>query len=118
MKGKANAINFITLIIAMIGAYSSMFNASTQAWLGIVGMTLSTVLATFVTGGTWVSGWSQTLWVTTIAGVVIQVLNAIGSAALINPAVVTGVITGINIFINVFYKSYGGNTSLAEKKLA
>lgn len=117
MNGKANVINFLTLILAAIGAYSTMFSESTQAWLGIAGMAISTVLATFVTNGTWVSGWSQTLWVTTIAGVVIQLLTAIGGAALIAPAVVTGVTTGINIFINVFYKSYGGAVSVAERTL-
>lgn len=117
MNGKANAVNIITFLIAMIGAYTTMFGVKEQAVLGIIGMALSTVLATFATNGTWVKGWSTTLWVTTVAGVVIQLLNAVGAAEFMKPSVVTGIVTGINVFINVFYKSYDGNDTLSERKL-
>lgn len=116
MKGKANMINLLTMLLAAIGSYSVLFSVHTQAWLGIAGMLISTVLATFVTGGTWVKGWSETLWVTTIAGVVIQLTNAIGDAGFVSAGLVTGVITGINIFINTFYKSYDGTDALAERR--
>jgi len=117
MKGKGNLINLITLLIAAIAAYMPNFSPSVQAWLGIVGMTLSTVLATFATNGTWVKGWSETLWVTTIAGVLVQTLNLFSEAAIIPAATITGIVTGINLFINVFYKSYDGNDTLSERKL-
>lgn len=118
MKGKGNLANILGFIVAMIAGYKGLASEHAQAWFGVAAFAISTVLSTFFTNGVFVSGWKPAMWVITIAGVVIQVLNATATASLVSAEVVTYVILAITTFINVFYKSYDGGISIAEKKLA
>ena len=118
MNGKANAFTIITFLLAMIAAYLPQFIPAVQSWLGIVSFIGTALISTYMTNGTWVKGWDTTMWVVTIAGTLIQLGNQFAAANLIPAATISGIVMGIQVFINVFYKSYGGNTSIAEKKIA
>lgn len=117
MKGKANAFNLLTLVVAYIGAFMAGFSPVVQMWLGIVSFTISAILSTYSSNGAWVKGWGKSAWVVAVAGTVIQVANHMGAVGAVSVSTITMVVTGISIFINVIYKSYDGNTSIAEKSL-
>lgn len=103
---KSLAVQILTVIVLMIGAYMGTFSAGAQAWLGIVSMALTLVLSTFFASGTMPSGWTTILWITNVSGVVLQVLNAIGTAGLIDAQVINMIMIGINILLQVFVKDY------------
>jgi hypothetical protein len=103
---KSLAVQILTVLVLLIGAYSGMFSASAQAWLGIVSMAATVTLSTFFPSGTLPSGWNKIMWITNITGVVLQLLAAIGSAGLIDPMTVNSIIIAINIFVQVFIKNY------------
>jgi hypothetical protein len=103
---KSLAVQILTVLVLLIGAYSGLFSATGQAWLGIVSMAATLVLSTFFPSGTLPSGWNKIMWITNITGVVLQLLAAIGSAGLIDPMTVNTIIIAINIFVQVFIKNY------------
>lgn len=103
---KSLAVQILTVIVLMIGAYMGSFNNETQAWLGIVSMALTLTLSTFFPSGSMPTGWTAILWVTNIAGVVLQVLNAIGTAGLVDAQVINMIMIAINILLQVFVKDY------------
>ena len=116
MKGKSLAVSILSVIVVAIASYSALFSPSAQAWLGIASFTITAVLSTFASSGTWPKGWSSVLWITNIAGVVIQVLSAIGDKALIDPAIVNYLIIGINILLTGFVKDYGSGSVVENAK--
>lgn len=109
---KSLAVQILTVLVLLIGAYSGLFGASTQAWLGIISMGATLILSTFFPSGTLPSGWDKIMWVTNITGVALQLLTAIGSAGLIDPMTINAIIISINVFLQLFIKNYG----ILEKK--
>ena len=103
---KSLAVQIITVAILLIGAYAGMFTTGVQAWLGIASMALTVVLSTFFPSGEMVKGWTAVMWVTNIAGVVMQLINAMGSSCLVDAQTINMIMIGINIFIQVFLKDY------------
>lgn len=103
---KSLAVQILTVLVLLIGAYSGMFGATAQAWLGIVSMGATLVLSTFFPSGTLPTGWNKLMWITNITGVVLQLLTAIGSTGLIDPMMVNTIIIAINVFMQVFIKNY------------
>lgn len=103
---KSLAVQILTVIILMIGAYMGAFSTGAQAWLGIVSMGLTLVLSTFFPSGSMPTGWTTIMWITNISGVVLQVLNAMGTSGLIDAQVVNMIMIGINILLQVFVKDY------------
>lgn len=106
MEKKSLAVQIITVVVLMIGAYAELFGASVQAWLGIAAMAGTVALSTFFPSGTPVKGWTTVMWVVNIAGVVTQLLLAMGEQKLLDVQVVNGIIIGMNILIQVFAKDY------------
>lgn len=106
MEKKSLAVQFITVVILMIGAYTGMFNSGVQAWLGIVSMALTLGLSTFFPSGTLVKGWTAVMWALNISGIVLQLLNALGGSGLVDPQITNAIMIGINILIQVFVKNY------------
>lgn len=104
---KSLAVQILTVLILLIGAYAGLFGATTQAWLGIISMGATLVLSTFFPSGTLPTGWDKIMWVTNITGVVLQLITAIGSAGLIDVMTVNAIIISINIFLQLFIKNYG-----------
>lgn len=103
---KSIAVQILTVLVLLIGAYSGMFGATAQAWLGIVSMGATLVLSTFFPSGTLPTGWNKIMWITNITGVVLQLLTALGSTGLIDPMVINTIIIAINVFVQVFIKNY------------
>jgi len=58
MEKKSLAVQMITAVLLLIGAYSGMFTEGVQAWLGIASMALTLVLSTLYPSGTLVKGWT------------------------------------------------------------
>jgi len=112
MEKKSLAVQMITAVLLLIGAYSGMFTEGVQAWLGIASMALTLVLSTLYPSGTLVKGWTTMMWVFNISGIVLQLLDTMGKTALLEPKVVNGIMIGINILIQVFVKDY---TTTAKK---
>ena len=106
MEKKSLAVQFITAVILMIGAYAGMFSSGAQAWLGIASMVLTVILSTFFPSGTLVKGWTALMWAFNISGIILQALNAIGSKGLIDPQTTNAIMIGINVLIQVFVKNY------------
>lgn len=103
---KSLAVQILTVIVLMIGAYMGSFSTGVQAWLGIVSMGLTLVLTTFFPSGSMSAGWTTIMWVTNISGVVLQVLNAMGTAGLVDAQVINMIMIAINILMQVFVKDY------------
>jgi len=103
---KSLAVQLLTVIILLIGAYSGMFSTGAQAWLGIVSMAVTLGLTTFFPSGTMPKGWTTIMWVANIAGVVLQILNAMGSTGLVDSQTINMIMIGINVMLQVFVKDY------------
>ena len=103
---KSLAVQLLTVVILMIGAYMGSFSAGVQAWLGIASMAITLVLSTFFASGTMPSGWTTLMWVSNIAGVVLQVANALGTTGLVDAQTINMIMIGINILLQVFVKDY------------
>ena len=103
---KAIAVQIITVLVLLIGAYMGTFSTGVQAWLGIVSMALTLVLSTFFPSGNMPTGWTTVMWITNISGVVLQVLNAMGNTGLVDAQVINMIMIGINVFLQVFVKDY------------
>jgi len=103
---KSLIAQILSILILVIAAYSFNFTGSTQAWLGVVSFAATITLGIFLPSGQWVKGWSTTLWITNIAGAVIQVLNAIWERDLMNPMLVNQIIIGLNLLIGYLGKDY------------
>ncbi len=103
---KSLAVQILTVIILMIGAYSGMMSPTAQAWMGIVAMAATVTLSTFFPSGQIVKGWTTIMWITNISGVVLQLLNAMGNSGLIDVQTINMIMIGINILIQVFLKDY------------
>ena len=113
LKGKSLIVAIFTFVIQAIGAYSGLFSPSVSAWLGVVSFLLTILLnSQFFATGEWPLGWSNVLWITNVAGVLIQVLNYMGDHMLIEPQIVNYIIVGVNTFMLAFIKNYGGSTSV------
>lgn len=117
MKAKSLAVQLLTALILVIGAYSNMLPASVAAWLGIVSMAATLILNQWFSTGTIVKGWTWVMWATNIAGIVLQLMAAIGDNGLLAANVTNGIIIAINIFMQAFLKDYTGAGSVVEKKL-
>lgn len=103
---KSLAVQILTVLVLLIGAYSGLFGDTAQAWLGIVSMGATLVLSTFFPSGNMPSGWNKIMWITNITGVALQLLTAIGSAGLVDVMTINTIIVSINIFLQVFVKEY------------
>lgn len=103
---KSLAVQIITVLILLIGAYAGFLSPSAQAWLGIVSMALTLTLSTFFPSGTLPKGWTTIMWVTNISGVVLQLLNALGDQGLVDAKTINMLIVAINILIQVAVKEY------------
>lgn len=103
---KSLAVQIITILVLLIGAYAGFFSESAQAWLGIVSMALTLTLSTFFPTGTLPKGWTAIMWIANVCGVVMQLLNAIGDAGLIDAQTINIVMIGINIILQVIVKQY------------
>lgn len=103
---KSLAVQIMTVIVLLIGAYSGFFTESTQAWLGIASMALTLTLSTFFPSGTLPGGWTAIMWITNIAGVVMQLLNALGSQGLVDAQTVNIIMIAINVLMQVVVKQY------------
>lgn len=104
---KSLAVQIMTIILLLISSYSGFFGESVQAWLGIVSMALTLVLSTFFPSGTMPKGWTAIMWIVNICGVVMQLLNAMGSQGLIDAQSVNIVMISINVILQVIVKQYG-----------
>jgi len=111
MKGKSLAVSILSVIVAIIAAYSGLASPSAQAWFGIVSFAIVLLLQSpILSSGTFPVGWTSTVWIVNIAGIVIQVLSSIGEKSLVDPAVINYVIIGINILLTGFVKDYGSGS--------
>lgn len=106
MRAKSLLVNLLTTIILVIGSYGKLFDATTAAWLGVISMTLTSVLSVYFPSGIMVAGWKPLLILFNALGIGMQFLNLAGDAALIPADVVNYIIIGVNIFINVYLKDY------------
>lgn len=109
IERKSLAVQLITAVLLMLGAYAGMFGPIGQAWLGIVSMALTLVLSTFFPSGTPVKGWTIVMWVTNIGGIVTQLANAMNSSGVVNEKttlIINSIMIGVNIIIQVFAKDY------------
>jgi len=103
---KSLAVQILTVIVLMIGAYMGSFSEGTQAWLGITSMAITLALSTFFSSGNMPTGWTTLMWVTNGAGVVLQILNAMGTSGLVDAQTINMIMVGINILLQVFVKDY------------
>ncbi len=103
---KSLAVQVLTVITLMIGAYSGLMNPIFQAWTGIVAMAATLTLSTFFPSGQIVKGWTTIMWITNVSGVVLQLLNALGNSGLIDVQTINMIMIGINVLIQVFVKDY------------
>lgn len=104
---KSLAVQILTALALLIGAYSGYLNPSAQAWLGIVSMGLTLTLSTFFPTGTFPKGWTTIMWITNISGVVMQLLNALGDNGLVNAETINIIMIAINVLLQVTVKEYG-----------
>lgn len=103
---KSLAVQILTVLILLVGAYSGLFGPTGQAWLGIISMGATLTLSTFFPSGTLPTGWDKIMWITNITGVALQLLIAIGSAGLVDPMAINAIIITINVFVQLFIKNY------------
>lgn len=104
---KSIAVQIITVLVLLIGAYVGFFSPSGQAWLGIISMGLTLALSTFFPSGTFPKGWTAIMWVTNISGVVMQLLNAMGTQGLVEPQTINFIMIAINLILQIVIKQYG-----------
>lgn len=113
MKGKTLIANILSFVILAIGAYSGLFSPLWAAWLSVLSYLITLVLQLPVfTSGSMTTGVSFAQYAVLILGIVIQVLNAIGQKALLDPMITNYIVIGITLFIQVFLKEYGTGTSV------
>lgn len=105
MKGKTIATQIITAMILLLAAFAGNFGGEVASWIGIASMVLSLVLSTFFSSGVMTGTWTVVMWVTNIAGIVIQVLNATGEQGLIAASVTSAIVIVINILLQVFFSN-------------
>lgn len=103
---KSLAVQIMTVLVLLIGAYAGFFSSSAQAWLGITSMALTLTLSTFFPSGTLPTGWTLIMWVTNIAGVIMQLLNAIGDQGLVDAQTINIIMIAINVLMQVVVKQY------------
>ena len=103
MKGKSVAVQIITTVILLIGAFGANLSGTFAAWLGIVSMALTLILSTFAPSGTFVKGWSVVMWATNIGGILTQLLVATSDAGLVAANITNGIIVVINIILQVYF---------------
>lgn len=103
---KSLAVQILTVLVLLIGAYSGYLNPSAQAWLGIVSMGLTLTLSTFFPSGSLPKGWTAIMWITNISGVVMQLLNALGDNGLVDAQTINIIMIAINVILQVIVKEY------------
>lgn len=106
MVKKSLAVQLITAALLLIGAYSGMFSTGAQAWLGIVSMGLTLFMSTVLPTGTMPKGWTTMMWIFNLSGIVLQLLDTMGSMGLVEPKITNAIMIGLNILIQVFIKDY------------
>lgn len=103
---KSLAVQIMTILILLIGSYTGYFSPEVQAWLGIASMAMTLTLSTFFPSGNLPAGWTVVMWVTNIAGVVMQLLNALGSQGLVDAQTINIVMIAINVILQTVVKQY------------
>lgn len=103
---KSLAVQIMTILVLLIGAYTGLFSPEVQAWLGIAAMALTLTLSTFFPTGTLPKQWTTIMWVTNIAGVIMQLFNALGSQGLVDAQTINMVMIAINVILQTVVKQY------------
>lgn len=111
MIKKSLAVQIMTVLVLLIGAYAGFFSEGAQAWLGIVSMALTLTLSTFFPSGTLPKGWTSVMWITNVSGVALQLLNAIGNEGLVDAQTINIIMIAINTVLQVVVKNYESNTA-------
>lgn len=111
MKGKSLVVSILSVAVAAIASYSGLVAPHVQAWLGILSFGITLLLSSpILASGTFPQGWTSVMWITNIAGIIIQLMSAIGDKGLIDPAIANYIIIGINILLTGFIKDYGSGS--------
>jgi hypothetical protein len=103
---KSLAVQIMTILILLIGAYTGLFSSEVQAWLGIAAMALTLTLSTFFPTGTLPKQWTAIMWITNVSGVIMQLLNALGSQGLVDAQTINIVMIAINVIMQTVVKQY------------
>lgn len=106
MVKKSLAVQIMTALVLLIGAYAGFFSSGIQAWLGIASMALTLTLSTVFPSGTLPTHWTTVMWITNISGIVLQVLTVIGEQGLVDAQTINIVMIAINVILQTIVKQY------------
>lgn len=116
MKNKSLAWQILSFAVVLIGIYGGYFGAKGQMILGVVSFAITALLqSSMLSSGSWPKGWGVAMWITQVAGVVIQVANYMAESAFIQSEVVNVFILTINAVLTLFVKDYVGTTTKIAK---
>lgn len=108
MKNKSLAWQILSFAVVLIGIYGGYFGDKGQQILGIASFAITALLQSpMLSSGEWSKGWGTAMWITQIAGVVIQVANYLSEQAIINSMAVNMFILTVNAILTLFVKDYG-----------
>lgn len=107
MKGKSRAYQLIATLVLIVGAYMSNFSENIQVWLGaFVAIGTMLLASPLLSSGAWPKGWNWVTYSLNIGAILIQAGAYLGEHALVNPAILNGVMIGINLFLSTWVKDY------------
>jgi hypothetical protein len=111
MKNKTLLWQILSLSVVFLGAYGAGVGEQGQKWVGIISFAITAFMnSKIMSTGEWPKGWSTAMWITQLAGLVIQVINFLGEKAIIDPQVVNISIMVLNTFLATFVKDYGSGS--------
>lgn len=106
MVKKSLAVQILTALVLLIGAYAGFFSPEVQAWLGIASMALTLTLSTVFPSGTLPTHWTTVMWITNVSGIILQVLTVIGEQGLVDAQTINIVMIAINVILQTIVKQY------------
>lgn len=116
MQGKSVVFNLFTFILGLVVSYKAFLPEKYQAWASVVAIAVSALLSNFFTNGQFIRHWDKTVLIVSIAGIIVQLFNALSDNAILPTMYTTYVVIAVNTFINVFFKNYndGGPGKVAS----
>ncbi len=107
MKNKSLAWQILSFAVVLAGIYGGYFGPKGQQILGIASFAITALLQSpMLASGTWPKGWGMAMWLTQIAGVVIQVANYLSENAIVDAMAVNVFVLTINAILTLFVKDY------------
>ena len=114
MIKKSLARQILSFAVVLVGIYGGYFGEKGQQMLGIASFAITALLnSPMLSTGTFPKGWGMAMWITQIAGVVIQIANYLSDQQIIDAMAVNVFILTVNAILTLFVKDYASTIKKA-----